>query len=170
MSADYCIDASAFIAAWNESHPIDVFPGLWPQLADYQTNMVLIKPIFDEIDPISSSDKKMAKKEKADKYPLRTWMLDNQFAETPIDKSVESRSLEWGKGYQIKKDAKGVSENDLKLIAYAKLNDKTVVTEEEKQTNKPQKKYKYKIPLVCDEQEVECINFVEMLRRLSIKV
>ena len=163
MSADYCIDASAFIAAWNESHPIDVFPGLWPQLATHRTDMMMIKPIFDEIDPISL-------KEKADKYPLRTWMLNNQFAETPIDKSVESRSLELEKEYQITKNSKGVSENDLKLIAYAKLNDKTVVTEEGEQRAKPKKKCNYKIPLVCDEQEVECINFVEMLRRLSIKV
>ena len=163
MSADYCIDASAFIAAWYESHPIDVFPGLWPQFADHRIDMVLIKPIFDEIDPISL-------KEKADKYPLRTWMLDNQFAETPMDESIENRALELEKEYQITKNSKGVSENDLKLIAYAKRYSKTVVTGEGKQPEKPKKKCNYKIPLVCDEQGVKYINFVKMLRRLSIKV
>ena len=75
------------------------------------------------------------------------------------------------KEYQIRKDSKrGVDENDLKLIAYAMLYEKTVVTEEGKQHNKPEKKYNSKIPLVCKEQGVECINFVEMLRRLDIKI
>ena len=58
MNANYCIDASAFIAAWNVSHPIDVFLSLWSQLANHRTDMILIKPIFDQIDP---------KKDKADK-------------------------------------------------------------------------------------------------------
>ena len=161
MSADYCIDANVFITAWNESHPVDVFPSLWLQLVNHRTDMILIKPIFDEIDPILQTDK----------YTLRMWMIDNQFVPIPVNKFVEDRSLEWEEEYQIKEDSKrGVSENDLKLIAYAKRYSKTVVTGEGKQPEKPKKKYNYKIPLVCDEQEVQCINFVKMLRRLSIKV
>ena len=170
MEAHYCIDASAIIAAWNESHPIDVFPGLWPQLVAHRTNMVLIKPIFDEIDPISQQDRNMRKREKTDKYPLRMWMIDNQFVAIFVDEFIESRALELEREYQVKSNSKGVSENDLKLIAYAKLYNKTVVTEEGKQPEKPKKKCDYKIPLVCDEQGVKYINFVEMLRRLSIKV
>lgn len=72
MSANYCIDASTFIAAWNVSHPIDVFPSLWSQLANRRDDMVLIKPIFDEIDP-------MKDRSKTDKYSLRMWMINKQF-------------------------------------------------------------------------------------------
>lgn len=161
MNADYCIDANVLIAAWNVSHPIDVFPSLWSQLANHRIDMILIKPIFDQIDP---------KKDKADKS-LRKWMIDSQFVPIPINKFVEGRSLELEKEYQIRKDSKsGVDENDLKLIAYAMLNEKTVVTEEGKQLEKPMKKCKSKIPLVCKEQGVECINFVEMLKCLGIKI
>ena len=167
---EYCIDANTLITAWNVCYPKEVFSSLWKKLAFHRSGIILIKPIFDEIDPISPNDKKMTKQEKADKYPLRTWMIDNQFAETPIDESVESRSLELEKEDQIRSNSKGVSENDLKLIAYARLNEKTVVTEEGKQPNKPGTKYNYKIPTVCAEQGVECINFVDMLRLLQIQI
>ena len=112
----------------------------------------------------------MRKREKTDKYPLRMWMIDNQFVAIFVNEFIESRALELEREYQVKSNSKGVSENDLKLIAYAKLYNKTVVTEEGKQPEKPKKKCDYKIPLVCDEQGVKYINFVEMLRRLSIKV
>lgn len=192
MSANYCIDASAFIAAWNVSHPIDVFPSLWSQLANRRDDMVLLKPIFDEIDPISPQDRNKTEKEKADKYPLRMWMINNQFMPTPLGESTKNRDLELFSAsqspphisevdieresfklemeYKIANNSKGVDEKDLKLIAYAKLNKKIIVTEEGKQPEKPKKKCNYKIPLVCKEQGVECINFVEMLKCLGIKI
>ncbi len=192
MSANYCIDASAFIAAWNVSHPIDVFPSLWSQLANRRDDMVLLKPIFDEIDPISPQDRNKTEKEKADKYPLRMWMINNQFMPTPLGESTENRDLELFSAsqspphisevdiereslkleteYKIANNSRGVGENDLKLIAYAKLCRKTVVTEEREQSAKSLEKHNYKIPLVCYEQGVECINFVEMLKRLGIKI
>lgn len=192
MSANYCIDASAFIAAWNVSHPIDVFPSLWSQLANRRDDMVLLKPIFDEIDPISQQDRNKTEKEKADKYPLRMWMINNQFMPTPLGESTENRDLELFYAsqspphisevdieresfkleteYKIANNSRGVGEKDLKLIAYAKLYRKTVVTAEGKQHNKLEKKCNSKIPLVCKEQGVKCINFVEMLKRLGIKI
>ena len=169
MSADYCIDANIFITAWNVSHPTDVFPGLWRKLAHHRTDVVLIKPIFDEIDPISQQDRNKTEREKADKYPLRVWLINNHFTSAPLDESVEKLSLSLEKKYEIRDGPGGVNENDVKLIAYAKVHDKIIVTEE-KQPNKPKKKYKYKIPLVCNEQSVQCIDFVEMLRRLNIEI
>jgi len=56
------------------------------------------------------------------------------------------------------------------LIAYAKKMKKIVVTFEAKQEQKPDKKNKYKIPLICKEQNVECITFMEMIRRLGIRI
>ena len=156
MSAEYCSDASAIIAAWQEDYPKDVFPSLWPQLAEHRTNIVLIKPIYHEIDPTKSL--------------LRLWMDDNGFESSPIDGEVEELSLRLEKEYQVREESKGASRNDIKLIAYAKINNKIVVTEEGKQRDKPEKKWNYKIPLICDEQEVECINFIEMIRRLGIRI
>lgn len=59
--------------------------------------------------------------------------------------------------------------NDITLIAYAMVTGKTVVTFEGEQPQKPGKKCNYKIPLICHEQSVECINFVAMLDRLGIR-
>lgn len=170
MKRHFCIDANTLITAWNLHYPENIFPSLWQKLAIHQGDIILIKPIFDEIDPLSQNDRNKTAMEKKEKYPLHMWMIDNHFAEIPIDKSVESKSLELEKDYQIRSNSKGVSENDLKLIAYAKRYHKTVVTEEGKQPNKPGKKYNSKIPTVCDEQGVECINFVEMLRLLQIQI
>ena len=138
MSANYCMDASAFIAAWNVSHPIDVFPSLWSQLVNRRDDMVLIKPIFDEIDPIKD-------RSKTDKYSLRMWMISKQFKSIPVD-FIEDRALELERKYQIRNNSKGVGRNDLKLIAYAKLCRKTVVTEEGKQPGKPVNLKKNTIP------------------------
>lgn len=156
MSAEYCIDASAIIAAWQEDYPKDVFPSLWPQLAQHRADMVLIKPIYEQIDPAKSL--------------LRMWMVDNGFKSIPIDGEVEELSLLLEKEYQVREKSKGADGKDIKLIAYAKINNKIVVTDEEEQPQKPVKKYKYKIPLICDEKEVEYINFIEMIRRLGIRI
>jgi len=56
------------------------------------------------------------------------------------------------------------------LIAYAKITNSTVVTLEKKQPNKPVPKCNYKIPLICEEQEVKCINFINMLEELKIRL
>ena len=61
-------------------------------------------------------------------------------------------------------------QNDIALIAYAKNESKTVVTLEAQQPQKPGKKCNYKIPLVCDEQKVDCISFITMLERLGIEI
>ena len=170
MSADYCIDASAIIFAWYEGYPKDVFPSLWPQLAEHRIDMAVIKPIYEQIDFISQADKGKPELEKKKKYPLRKWMVDNGFESIDIDGRVEVLSLRLEKEYQIREKSRGADGKDIKLIAYAKINNKIVVTEEGKQREKPKKKWNYKIPLICDEKEVECINCIEMIRRLGIRI
>lgn len=169
-NANYCVDASAIIAAWVTRYPEDVFPSLWLQLAEHRTDMALIKPIYDQIDPMSQADKGKPELEKRKKYPLRMWMVDNEFESIPIDGRVEELSLRLEKEYQVREESKGADGKDIKLIAYAKINNKIVVTEEGKQKENPVKKHNYKIPLICDEKEVECINFIEMIRRLGIRI
>ena len=33
---------------------------------------------------------------------------------------------------------------------------------------KPKQKYNYKIPLICEEEKVRCIDFIEMLEELKV--
>lgn len=169
MTGQYCLDANIFITAWNVYYPPHIFSTLWEQLAQNQNDIVLIKPIFDEIDPISAADQKLTEDKKKEKYPLRVWM-DNFFTSTPISDDVKIASLGFEKEYETNNGPKGANQNDITLVAYAKIEDKSVVTFEEKQPQKPGKKCNYKIPLVCDEQKVKWMGFIEMLDQLGIRM
>ena len=101
---------------------------------------------------------------------MHVWLEENAFTATDIPDDIKIISLDLEKAYEINNSPKGVDQNDIALIAYAKNESKTVVTLEAQQPQKPGKKCNYKIPLVCDEQKVECISFITMLDRLGIKI
>ena len=170
MNGQYCVDANIFITAWYKSYPIDIFSSLWEQISKCRNDIILIKPIFNEIEPISPSDKKLSKEKKIAKYPLRIWMEENRFDATEINDDTSSESLALEKKYEIHSESTGAGQNDITLIAYAKIMGKTIVTFESEQPQKPVKKNKYKIPLICQEQNVECIDFIKMLQKLGIRV
>lgn len=157
MSGRYCLDANVFITCWNETYPINIFPSLWKQIAQHQSDIILIEPIYDQIT--------------VKKDPLTKWLKKNHFFSIPIDDKTEKLSLKLEGKYQITGQSKGVDQEDITLIAYAKRKNKIVVTLEGKQDKNPsRKKYNYKIPLVCSEEKVPCINFVEMIDDLGIVI
>ena len=156
MSGLYCLDANVFITCWNDTYPIDIFPSLWKQIAQHQSDIILIKPIYDQI---------IVKKD-----PLTKWLKKNHFFSIPIDDETEKLSLKWEGKYQVRDESKGVDQKDIKLIAYTKRENKIVVTLEGEQSQKPSKKYNYKIPLVCSKEKVPCLNFVEMIYDFGIVI
>jgi len=168
--AYYCVDASIFLTAWYVGYPIHILSPLWREIANHKNEIIIIEPIYDEIEPIPSADKKMQIADKKAKYPLRMWLIENGFTETPVDDGVNATSLELERDYETSGISKGAGSNDICLIAYAKVNNNTVVTFESKQPQKPKKKCDYKIPLICHEQGVDCIDFVEMIDRLGIRI
>ncbi len=171
--SQYCVDANVFITAWHDGiggYTIEVFLSLWNQLAESKDDIVLIKPLFAEIDPISPADNKLTLDKKREKYPLHMWLQENDFVETPVNDDINSISLELEKEYEISDISKGAGQKDITLIAYAKKTNKIIVTLEAEQKQRPCKKCNYKIPLICYEQSVRCIHFVSMLKELSIRI
>lgn len=166
----YCLDANILITAWHITYSIIVFPTLWEKLPYIRNHVTLIKPIYDEIEPISSSDKKMSLDEKRIKYPVRMWLDDNNFSATEIVDEINSLSLMLEKKYEINELTTGANQNDMTLIAYAKHTNGIVVTFEAIQPQKPKEKYKYKIPLICNEEKVICCDFITMLKELKISI
>lgn len=163
----YCLDANIFLAgSAGQRYQQEVFPSLWAAIAPLQTHIVLVKPIYDEIEPASSAD--MKKPDSEQKYPVRTWLLKHGFKATPLGQVEESISLELEKKYEYKEKSKGVSLADIALISYAKHCRYTLVTLEARQKDEPKEKYNYKIPLVCEKEGVKCINFVEFLIEFNI--
>lgn len=168
--SDYCLDANIFITAWNVGYPISIFPSLWKEISLHKNYIVLITPIYDEIDPMPSTDNKLPRKKKKEKFPLNTWLKDNHFFPFTVDNAIKKDSLILERKYQIHATSKGAGKNDMTLIAYAHQKNITVVTFESVQTTPPKEKCKYKIPLICEKEDVDCITFIEMIRRLGITI
>lgn len=164
----YCLDAGIFIEPWDRDYPVSIFPTLWKKISEYKENSIILKNIFDEIDPPSPH---LKEKKRRNKHPLRTWLEDNQIAPVSVPRELHKLSLILEKKYQIRpKISKGASQNDLLLITYAKENQKTVVTLESRQSNPPKKLSDYKIPLICKKEKVECIDYIQFLKRLKISI
>ena len=151
----YCLDANIFIDPWGRDYPPSIFPTLWKKISEHKEEFIILKNIFNEIDPPSPN---LEEEERKKKHPLRTWLKENQFTPIPIPTEIHKLSLTLEKKYQIRPSiSKGASQNDLLLITYAKENQKTLVTLESYQPNPPDKLSDYKIPLICKMENVDCI-------------
>ena len=167
--ADLCVDASVLMTAWNETYPIDVIPSLWNQLSLNKDKIVIIKPIFDEIGPAKAYNAENDPVKRKSKFALSTWLLDNHFEEIDINDDVELLALELERQYEVNNISKGVGAIDVKLISYAKIHGKTIVTLEH-QPNLPSKLCNYKIPTICKAHQVKYIDFIHTFRKLGIKI
>ena len=183
---NYCIDANVFITVWHTTYPRKLFPSLYQEMeSKLPSKIILIKPIFDEIEPLLEGDRKLnifdriegsddgkKKKKLLENHPVRIWLKkDMRIRETLITDEVERLALELMEKYEIDNNsAKGASSEDIKLIAFASLGNHTVVTLESQQNTAPRKKSNYKIPLICAEQKVKYIGFTSLLERCSIRV
>ena len=183
----YCMDTNSFITAWHIYYPPLVFPSLWQNIVAQRNNFIIIKPIYDEIEPINSGDIKELREELLGQKPLgekstrerllkvspvKLWLYEENYQFVNIDDDVEALSLDLEKKYEIpRNNQRGAGKNDITLIAYAKIHNIPVVTFEGKQNKeRPKKKNHYKIPLICQDENVECIILPECLKRLGITI
>lgn len=149
-------DASSMIYAW-DNYPIRQFPGLWEWIADELAEKTLTMPqiAFDEV------------KQKAPE--CAQWLKANAIDLLKVTEEIVQEALRIKKLVGIAGDKyhpKGVGENDLFIIATAKVHTSILVTDEERQTTLPLEPTKRKIPVVCgmNEVHVPCINFIEFLK------
>jgi hypothetical protein len=142
-----------------------VFSTLWEQLSIRYDQLVLLKPIFDEIDPADAGVHQLSPSEYAIRYPLRYWVERSGLIIETVTDEINIESLKLERKYEISNISKGASQIDITLIAYAKITGLTVTTLEAQQPQRPGSSSKYKIPLICQDEGVSCINFVELLQR-----
>jgi len=150
-------DASSMIYAW-DNYPVQQFPGLWEWIADQILEKELMMPsvAFEEV---------------ANKAPDCGEWLENQGIErleisgTILQDAMRIKGLLGvvGDNYH----SKGVGENDILIIATARIHGVELVSDERRQNVVPTEATKRKIPAVCDMQEVavSCINFIEFIKR-----
>jgi predicted nucleic acid-binding protein len=149
-------DASSMIYAW-DNYPIGQFPGLWEWVACQIEAKEVVMPsvAFEEVQ---------------NKAPdCGQWLKDNNLEQLPITNAIvqDAKRIKGllgivGDSYH----AKGVGENDVLIIATARLHGAELVSDEERQNNPPQIPSKRKIPAVCVMQpvSVSCINFIEYIK------
>ena len=167
----YCVDTNVFMTAGYKTYSQKIFPTLYQRMQEKLVgNIILIQPVFDEIEPIDNRKKK-DKEKLRETHPLRIWLEEVlRIEETQLDDTVKQKALDLMVKYETDENGKGANEADISLIAFALLKDQTVVTLEAQQNQKPNKRSNYKIPLICQQENVECIDFVELLARFKIVV
>ncbi len=149
-------DASSMIYAW-DNYPIGQFPPLWEWMASQikAKELVMSSVALDEVNHKTPD--------------CGVWLKDNDLEQLAISNAIlqEAKRIKGLLGIvDDNYHAKGVGENDILIIATARLHGAELVSDEERQTNQPQVSSKRKIPAVCSMQtvSVSCINFIEYIK------
>ena len=149
-------DASSMIYAW-DNYPFNQFPPLWKWMAIQTTNRALVMPsvALEEVNSIAPDCGKWLKKNK-----IRQLKENNAI----LTDAMRIRGLLGIVG--DKYHAKGVGENDIIIIATARIYESELVSNEEQPTL-PQILSKRRIPSVCSMQEVavQCYQFIDYIKR-----
>lgn len=161
----YSFDTSSLIHLW-DNYPITNphFKTLWETLSQkFESGLFTISDIAlkEFKDKIPDFGKELGK---------RIHHFEKGFEITLKAESQSIEDLITARNFKEKLDIKGekygsgVGKNDLLIIAVAKRNHRTLVSEEAKQPKLPKEKPKYKIPAVCKEiAEIPCMNIQELL-------
>ena len=148
-------DASSMIHAW-DNYPMRQFPGLWAWTAAQIEAKALMMPrvAFDEVAHKTPDCSQWLKE-----HDLGLIEVGNDIAQTAMRIKLELGIV--GDKYH----AKGVDENDLLIIATAKIHNVGLVSDESKQ-KLPDIPSKRKIPAVCIMQSVgvSCVSFIEYIK------
>lgn len=138
-------DASGIIYAWDE-YPIANFPKFWEWIAAQITagNCAISQVAVNEVDH---------------KYEeCAKWLRDKGIRQIGLTDEILMSASEIKALLEIEEEAygAGVDENDLIIIASAKIEADVVLTQESRQAfDSTRKKKNYKIPAVCELPEVD---------------
>ena len=153
----YSFDASSMIHAWDNYPPENKhFDSLWSWFSSNVQNkeFVISKKAFEEV---------------SHKIPeCGEWLKNNDIEIlnlTPTSLLI-AKNIKQSLGIVEEQYSKGVGENDLFIIAIAQEIESTLVSEEGRQNALPALKSNYKIPAVCNLEEVgvDCCNFLNLLK------
>lgn len=152
----YTFDASSIIHAW-DNYPLELFPPLWDWISKKIKSGELTIPevAFDEV---------------VKKTPdCAKWLKQQQITVLPLKDDILLIASDIKRGLGIANDnyhPKGVGENDLLIVASAKDQHCTLVSNEGRQLRRPETRARYKIPSVCDLPEVgvRCVSFLELIK------
>ena len=155
----YCLDTNVLIQAWQKYYSPKICPSYWNLLSRLgaENRIFIPKEVFVEITRTEDELSEWLKTSNIPVYNLNesvTKCLSNIFATNPSHKflvdSIKQRSLA-----------------DPWVIAYAMSESACVVTKEEKVT--AANSDKIKIPDVCENMKVRCINDFQFIEEINIR-
>lgn len=151
------LDASAIIHAW-DNYPLAQFPGLWSWLANELKTHELAIPV-------------VALEEVGHKAPeCAQWIKNAEALKLPMSEAVVMTAMTIKQAIGVVNDKYhqgGVDENDLLIIAAAKVHRAELITNESRQFGAQKVPSKRRIPAVCDVPEVDVtsLNFLEYIQK-----
>ncbi len=148
------LDSSSIIDAWH-NYPKDQFPLLWKWMAEQMGKKELAIPqvVMDEV------EKKPPE--------CQEWLKKSNIYVLKVDNEIYVEAGQIKKAAGIDEDSskrKGVSDNDLLIIATAKVYKCALISDEARQHEAPKVAANKKIPKVCCEAGVSCMNLVEFIK------
>jgi Domain of unknown function (DUF4411) len=151
----YSIDTSCLINAWNKSYQPDLFPSIWEHIDRLWRD-----------DIIAVTEQVLQEIERKDDE-IHAWCRERKDLFRPIDDALQDKLAELMAAHErIAATGDGRNFADPFVISLAKTFDPalTVVTEEDrgKATNP-------KIPYLCQQEGLQCINFNGLLRATNWK-
>ena len=154
MGQLYCLDTSAFIEPWHRRYPIDVFPTFWDRLDGWANDGRVISPdeVFKEISYVADD--------------LHEWVRQRQTIFQPPTMPVQDALREVLRVHpRLVGSGNGKHAADPWVIAQARVTGATVVTEEHFRTLANPK-----IPDVCRAMQVPCIDVLQLIRAMGLKL
>ena len=149
-------DASSIIYAW-DNYPIEQFPGLWDWIRDQiHRNLIRLPSVaFAEVEHPAPD--------------CAAWLDASGLSRIAMTNDIllDALRIKTILGVVDDKYGGGVGENDLFIIATARAYHTVLVSDERVQPDLPKLMQNYKIPAVCAMKDVgvECINFLEFIKR-----
>lgn len=150
------LDASSIILGW-DVYPLDQFPPFWAWISEEIAGGNLAIPVvaFEEVH-LKAPD-------------CAAWLTNSGVTKLPTTGGILQVAMQIKAAVGIQDDnyhPKGVGENDILIIATAKVHNAELISDEERQNNLPNEPRKRKIPAVCDIAGVgvRCISFLEYLK------
>lgn len=143
----WCPDTSAFVNPWNKWYPPDVAPGYWSRLEELARSdrLRVTEEVRDELEKVEDDLHAWARA-RLDWFPLTD----------DVQRVVTEIMTRYGRLVDTRKNR---SRADPFVIATASVTGATVITTEEHGTST-----KPKIPYVCGELGVACVNVLEFIR------
>ncbi|MBR4140798.1 MAG: DUF4411 family protein [Campylobacter sp.] len=164
----YLIDTNILIEAKNRYYPFEIVPGFWKFIKTSIQNgtIFMTKMVYDELRQGDDDLSRWVQQEilRDNLFDDGEQNIQQQYALMANDINERIISKNFKQNYIDEFLAKA----DLWLIAAAKINNFTVVTNED--FIRDLQPYKVKIPNICAYYEVACITPFEMLQNLNMRL